>query len=449
MHPLVILLMMGTIGVLGLENGLARTPPMGWMSWERFRCNTDCKNDPENCIGERLFRAMGDMLVLGGYQDVGYDTIIIDDCWLDLHRTADGALQPNHDNFPSGVAAMGDYLHKLGLNFGLYEDYGNFTCGGYPGVLQNMEKDAKQFADWGVDYVKLDGCYSEPSSMETGYPQFGAYLNKTGRPMVYSCSWPAYQIGKHPNYPAIAEHCNLWRNFDDISDSWESVLRIVDFYGTNTDDFASLAGPGHWNDPDMLIIGNFGLSLEQSKAQMGMWCMLAAPLIMSNDLRTLRPEFKEILLNRDLIKLDQDPLGIQAKRLVAQQHIHVYSRPVMPLYNGKASVAVAWLSRWTEGTPLKISCTLSSLGLDHPAGYAATDLFTGVELGTFKPSDTFSSSVNPTSILLVKFNILPATEAQMSNMVEKEALQDLGEDWLTVTYPAMEGWRGDTAKFEL
>jgi len=200
---------------------------------------------------------------------------------------------------------------------------------------------------------------------------------------------------------------------------------------------------------DMLIIGNFGLSLEQSKAQMGMWCMLAAPLIMSNDLRTLRPEFKEILLNRELIKLDQDPLGIQAKRLVAQQHIHVYSRPVMPLYKGKASVAVAWLSRWTEGTPLKVSCTLSSLGLDHPAGYAATDLFTGVQLGTFKPSDTFSSSVNPTSILLVKFNILPETDAQISNKIEKETLQEFGGDWLTVTYPAMEGWKGDKSKFEL
>jgi len=422
---------------------------MGWMSWERFRCNTDCVNDPENCIGERLFRQMGDMMVVGGYQEAGYDTVIIDDCWLDRHRSSDGSLQPNAANFPSGIGAMSAYLHKLGLKFGLYEDYGNYTCGGYPGVLGNMERDAKQFADWGVDYVKLDGCYSEPSTMETGYPEFGSYLNKTGRPMVYSCSWPAYQIGDHPNYPAIAEHCNLWRNFDDISDSWESVLSIIDFYGTDTDSFSSYAGPGHWNDPDMLIIGNYGLSLDQARAQMGMWCMLAAPLIMSADLRNIRPEFRDILLNRDLIKLDQDPLGKQAKRILVQQHIHVYTRPVMPMYKDKASVAVAWLSRWTEGTPLTVSCNLTSLGLDHPQGYLATDLFTGRQLGTFKPEDTFTSSVNPTSILLVKFSILPGSvHNHKSNTVNTiNTVNRERDQWLTVTYPGLR--KPDITKGEL
>jgi len=419
---------------------------MGWMSWERFRCNIDCVNDPENCIGERLFRQMGDMLVVGGYLDAGYNTIIIDDCWLDLHRTSDGALQENSANFPSGLHALSAYLHKLGLNFGLYEDYGNFTCGGYPGVLRYMEESAKQFADWGVDYVKLDGCYSEPSTMETGYPEFGSYLNKTGRPMVYSCSWPAYQIGNHPDYPAIAEHCNLWRNFDDIEDSWESVLTIIDWFGDDSDNLSQYAGPGHWNDPDMLIIGNFGLSLDQAMAQMGMWCMLAAPLIMSSDLRTMRPEFREILLNRALIKLDQDPLGKQAKRILAGQHIHVYTRPVMPIYKEKTSVAVAWLSRWNSGTPLKVSCNLTSLGLDHPAGYQATDLFTDRDLGIFHPEDTFTSSVNPTSILLVRFNVLPNSHKHPEE--EKEILEtnkdwvrisgkEIQEDWLTVTYPGV------------
>jgi len=400
------LLLLQSVFVTGLDNGLALTPPMGWLSWERFRCNTDCDNDPEFCIGENLFRQMADMLVTGGYKEVGYDTVIIDDCWLDTKRSPEGKLQPDPKRFPSGIPALADYIHKLGLKFGIYEDYGNLTCGGYPGILGHLETDANTFAEWGVDYVKLDGCYSEPSTMDAGYPEFGAYLNKTKRPMVYSCSWPAYQIGNNPNYKSIAQHCNLWRNFDDIYDSWDSVLGIINYYGDDKDGFGKFAGPGHWNDPDMLIIGNYGLSLDQARAQMGMWCMLAAPLIMSADLRTIRPEFKEILLNRNLIKLNQDPLGVQAKRIVAGQNIDVYSRPVMPVFGDKNSVAVAFLNKWTAGTPLKVSFKLTELGLDHPGGYRASDVFTSKDLGSFKPRDIFNGIVNPTGILVVKFSIL-------------------------------------------
>merc|ERR1711892_1302782 len=356
-------------GVSALDNGVSRTPPMGWLSWERFRCNTDCENDPEYCIGERLFREMSDMMAVGGYLEAGYDTIIIDDCWLDHKRSADGKLQADPKRFASGIPSLSDYIHKLGLKFGIYEDYGNFTCGGYPGILGHMETDAKTFAEWNVDYVKLDGCYSDPSTMETGYPDFGRYLNETKRPMVYSCSWPAYQIDQHPDYESIAEHCNLWRNFDDITDSWD-----------------------------------YGLSLDQSKAQMGMWCMFAPPLIMSADLRSIRPEFKEIMLNRNVIKLNQDPMGIQAKRIIKGKEIDVYSRPVMPVYKGKTSVAVAFLNRWNEGTPLEVKFTLKDLGLDHPGGYQAFEIFTGKKLGSYKPGDSFSGSVNPTGILLVRFN---------------------------------------------
>ena len=184
--------------------------------------------------------------------------------------------------FPPSLLLLRKHLFK--------QDYGNLTCGGYPGILGHLEDDANTFAEWGkfwnkwsmahftppgVDYVKLDGCYSEPSTMDAGYPEFGMYLNKTKRPMVYSCSWPAYQIGQNPNYKSIAEHCNLWRNFDDIYDSWDSVLGIINYYGEDKDGFGQFAGPGHWNDPDMLIIGNYGLSLDQAWAQMGMWAMFA------------------------------------------------------------------------------------------------------------------------------------------------------------------------------
>jgi len=423
-------------GVFGLENGLARTPPMGWLSWERFRCNTDCENDPEYCIGERLFREMSDMMAVGGYLEAGYDTIIIDDCWLDHKRSADGKLQADPKRFASGIPSLSDYIHKLGLKFGIYEDYGNFTCGGYPGILGHMETDAKTFAEWNVDYVKLDGCYSDPTTMETGYPDFGRYLNETKRPMVYSCSWPAYQIDQHPDYESIAEHCNLWRNFDDITDSWDSVLSIIDWYGDDKDGFSKFAGPGQWNDPDMLIIGNYGLSLDQSKAQMGMWCMFASPLIMSADLRSIRPEFKEIMLNRNVIKLNQDPMGIQAKRIIKGKEIDVYSRPVMPVYKGKTSVAVAFLNRWNEGTPLKVKFTLKDLGLDHPGGYQAFEIFTGKKLGSYKPGDSFSGSVNPTGILLVRFNVM----AKASGYKEVTSSASIGEG-IDITYPGLTGWK--------
>jgi len=240
-----------------------------------------------------------------------------------------------------------------------------------------------------------------------GYPQFGRYLNLTGRPMVYSCSWPAYQIGDNPNYTAIAENCNLWRNFDDIDDSWTSLLSIIDFYGDNKDKFAGFSGPGKWNDPDMLIIGNFGLSLDQARVQMGMWCLFAAPLIMSNDLRNIRPEFKQILLNREAIKIDQDPLGIQAKRIIRNGNIDIFSRPVLPSYKNENSAAVGFLNRWSAGTPLRVRVKLNALGLSHAAGYAARDVFSGKPLGKFLPGDTFVADVNPTGFLFVRFNILP------------------------------------------
>jgi len=441
------LLVLRLATVVALDNGLARTPPMGWMSWERFRCNTDCTTYPEQCISERLFREMADLLLVGGYRDAGYEYVIIDDCWLAHERDKNGKLAPDGSRFPSGIPALSSYIHKLGLKFGIYEDYGNFTCGGYPGILGHMKTDAQTFADWNVDYVKLDGCYSDPNTMIVGYPLFGRYLNETGRPIVYSCSWPAYQIGDNPNYAAIAEHCNLWRNFDDIDDSWTSLLSIIDFYGDDKDKFGSFAGPGKWNDPDMLIIGNFGLSLDQAKVQMGMWCLFAAPLIMSNDLRNIRPEFREILLNREAIKIDQDPLGIQAKRIIRSGNIDIFSRPVMPSYKKEYSAAVGFLNRYTSGTPLRVRVKLTALGLHHTAGYAAKDVFSGKLYGKFHPDDTFVADVNPTGFLFVRFNVLPgdgnsylASEGRESNEVHQSSADT---PLVEVEAQGLTGWRSE------
>jgi len=391
-----------------LDNGLAMTPPMGWLAWERFRCNTDCENDPHNCISERLFMQMADLLISDGYYDAGYRYINIDDCWLAHERDRRGKLQPDATRFPSGIKALGDYVHSKGLKFGIYEDYGNYTCAGYPGILGHLKEDADTFESWGVDYVKLDGCYSHPNDMDKGYPEFGYWLNQTGRPMIYACSWPVYQTysGMTPNYTSIINTCNLWRNFDDIQDSWSSVERTIDYYGDNQDIIIANAGPGHWNDPDMLIIGNFGLSYEQCKTQMAMWAIFAAPLLMSVDLRTLKPDYKAILKNKKIINVNQDLLGIQGRRIYKQKGIEIWARPIMPVYRAKYSYAIVFLNRRTDGTPSEVSVTLKELGLDNPTGYHIEDLYDEHVYGVVTPDRRFKVDVNPSgSVVMIRCDI--------------------------------------------
>ncbi|KAM7182465.1 alpha-N-acetylgalactosaminidase isoform 2-T2 [Macrochelys suwanniensis] len=239
---------------LALENGLMRAPPMGWLAWERFRCNIDCKTDPDNCISEKLFVDMVDRLADDGWKELGYVYVNIDDCWMAKKRDAMGQLIPDPERFPRGIKALADYAHSRGLKLGIYGDMGTYTCGGYPGTtLDRVEQDALTFAEWGVDMLKLDGCYSSEEEQAQGYPKMAMALNATGRPIAYSCSWPAYQGGLPPkvNYTLLANICNLWRNYGDIQDSWNSILSIVDWFSANQDVLQPVSGPGHWNDPDM------------------------------------------------------------------------------------------------------------------------------------------------------------------------------------------------------
>ncbi|XP_064481592.1 hemicentin-1-like isoform X2 [Ornithodoros turicata] len=290
---------------------------MGWLSWERFLCNVDCKKDPDNCISERLYKTMAGILNSEGYLAAGYEYVNIDDCWMSDKRDVDGRLQPNATRFPSGIKSLADYVHQNGLKLGIYQDCGTKTCGGYPGSLGYYHIDAETFASWEVDMLKLDGCYAVPALMDVLYPRVTRALNSTGREILFSCSWPAYQVdeGKKPDYPSIAKNCNMWRNYNDIADSWASVTSIIDYYASVQDDLVAVSGPGRWSDPDMLMIGNYGLSLDQSKAQMAIWAILAAPLFMSTDLRTIRKEHKEILTNGRVIAINQDRLGRMGYRV--------------------------------------------------------------------------------------------------------------------------------------
>ena len=355
---------------------------------------------------------MADLMVVDGWLDAGYTFLMMDDCWPSKNRTAEGKLQADPDRFPSGIKSLADYVHKLGLKFGIYEDFGVKTCAGYPGSQGHLQTDAQTFADWGVDYVKMDGCNSEPRDMDVGFPQFGSALNGTGRPMVYQCEWPLYQAahGLTPNYTAVKQHCNLWRNFYDVQDNWNNVQGILEYYGNDKDGFLEVAGPGGWNDPDMLVIGNFGLSYEQSKAQMSLWAVFAAPLIMSNDLRDLRAEYKAILQHREVIKISQDPLGRSGRRVGRTKHVDFFTRPVYPQYGGRFSQAVVVLNRWQDGgLPLAVRFSPHYLGLSDGL-YSVTDVWTGDSLGRLTPGQELKLLVPPMGVRLLRFNLVKIIE---------------------------------------
>lgn len=384
----------------GLNNGLALTPPMGWLTWERFRCNTNCAKDPDNCISEWLIKAMADRLVEDGYAAAGYKYITIDDCWPEPERDKDGRLQPDHKRFPSGIKALADYVHSKGLKFGIYEDFGVKTCAGYPGSEFYMQTDANTFAEWGVDLLKFDGCNSDYYDSPYGYPAMEMYLNKTGRPIVYSCEWPLYdRAAKKPsNYTAISETCNFWRNFDDIQDSWDSLKGVIGYYMLNLDNFTEASKPGAWNDPDMLDIGNYGLSHEQERLQMAMWAIFAAPLIMSVDLRTIHPRSKEILLNKRVIAVNQDKLGIQGHlQYTESNYLFVWVRPILP----RGSAAVVFSSFAEGGGPTKMTVPFTKLGLTNENGYNVTETFDGKYLGEYKSTANFTCFVNPTGVFMI------------------------------------------------
>ena len=398
----------------------------------RFRCTTDCEEYPEHCISERLFREMADMMVVDGWLDAGYTFLMMDDCWPSKNRSADGRLEADPDRFPAGIKSLADYVHKLGLKFGIYEDFGVKTCAGYPGSQGHLQTDAQTFADWGVDYVKMDGCNSDPRDMDLGFPQFGAALNATGRPMVYQCEWPLYQAahGITPNYTAIRQTCNLWRNFYDVQDNWNSVQGIVEYYGNNEDGFLEIAGPGGWNDPDMLVIGNFGLSYEQSKAQMSLWAVLAAPLIMSNDLRDIRPEMKALLQHREVIGVSQDPLGLPGRRVGRTRFLDFFLRPVVPVYRGRTSQAVVVFNRRQDGgVPRLVRLSPRLLGLEGGV-YRVTDLWSGEDLGLLGPDHQVRLLVPPMGVRMLRYSTTGVSRSNGSHF-RFNLVKIITEDWQT------------------
>jgi len=372
--------------VSAYDNGVARTPPMGWNSWNHFGCNT-------SLLTENLFMEMAAAMAKNGMKDVGYEYINLDDCWLAKTRDAQGRLQPDPFRFPSGIKALAAYVHSLGLKFGIYEDTGYLTCGGYPGSQGYFAQDVNSYVEWDVDYVKLDGCYTNIADMKTIYTLNSILLNETGKQMVYSCSWPTYAnlFNYSFSYTYIASICNLWREWKDIRDEWASWTEILDYQESSN--LAQYAGPGNWNDPDMLEVGNGGQTNVEYQSMFSMWSMLAAPLIAGNDLRNMSSETLAILTASEVIAVDQDPLGKQGKRVVKQGLLEVWVREL-----AGNTLAVALFNRGNETSAITAEWT--DIGLSATTAADVRDLWARSDLGTFTGS--YSAKVVSHGTVLVK-----------------------------------------------
>ncbi len=306
--------------------GLALTPPMGWNSWNTFANN----------INEAVVRETADAMVANGMRDAGYIYIVIDDAWERKTRDEKGNLVADPEKFPSGMKALGDYLHAKGFKFGIHSCAGTKTCSGYPGGRGHEFQDALSYASWGVDYLKYDWCEHGTADARETYKTMRDALYTAGRPVVFSlCEW-----GQNKPWEWATDIGHLWRTTGDIYDSydgrksWEmGWKRILDLQYTlvdsnGPDGLGKFAGPGHWNDPDMLEVGNEGLTFAESRAHFSLWCIIAAPLIAGNDLRHMKPEVHAILTNKELLAIDQDALGKQGFRQLADptKHIEVWAK---------------------------------------------------------------------------------------------------------------------------
>lgn len=306
-----------------LANGLGSTPPMGWNSWNHFNC----------IIDEKMIRDTADALVSTGLAKLGYRYVNIDDCWAEISRDDKGYLVPKKSTFPSGMKALADHVHGKGLKLGIYSDAGYFTCSKQmPGSLGHEEQDAKTFASWGIDYLKYDNCNNDGSKPLVRYPVMTQALMNAGRPIFFSlCEWgdmhPAtwgFKIG------------NSWRTTNDISDNWDSMISRAD----QNEVYAEYARPGGWNDPDMLEIGNGGMTKDEYVVHFSLWAISKAPLLIGCDVRNTTKDILDIIANKEAIAINQDKLGVQAKKVRMEGDWEVWAGPL-----SKYRVALVILNR--------------------------------------------------------------------------------------------------------
>jgi alpha-galactosidase len=347
------------------SNGLALTPPMGWNSWNHFQTTIDDKS----------VREMADAMVASGLRDAGYVYLVIDDGWQG-RRDEKGKLHPN-SKFPD-MKALADYIHSKGLKFGLYSSPGPLTCGSYLGSHGYEVEDANSFARWGIDFLKYDLCsayelYTKQTEVRALFQKMGEALQATGRPIVYSVNYNVNGVTGPWGHKVGA---NLWRTSDDIADAWD----VMASNGFQSHGDRRYVAPGAWNDPDMLEVGNGGMSLEEYRTHFTLWAMLAAPLLLGNDLHAMTPQIRDLLTNREVIAVDQDRLGKPGRRVLRNNDVEIWTKPMS---DGKTAVAIfnrgkhpaAVSVRWAElelADPRQVRDLWAHADLENPGGIYAT-----------------------------------------------------------------------------
>jgi alpha-galactosidase len=356
-------------------NGLAKTPPMGWNSWNKFAGRID----------DKAVRAVADAMVTSGMRDAGYVYVNIDDTW-EAGRDAQGNILSN-EKFPD-MKALADYVHSKGLKIGIYSSPGRKTCAGFEATYGHEEQDARTFAGWGIDYLKYDWCSASAvyhrDDMAPAYQKMALALRATGRPIIFSLC----QYGwLHVEQWGAQAGGNLWRTTGDISDRWDSMSRI----GFGQDGHEKYAGPGHWNDPDMLEIGNGGMTHDEYVTHMTLWCLLAAPLLAGNDIAAMSADTTAILTNKEAIAVNQDAKGVQGHRVAQEGSLEVWAKPL-----ADGSVAVGLFNRGDDTA--KVTVRFADAGARSSA--KLRDLWKHEDLGAFK--DQFTADVPKHGAVLIK-----------------------------------------------
>ena len=359
-------------------NGLAKTPPMGWNSWNLFAGRID----------DKIVREMADAMVSSGMRDAGFIYLNIDDTW-EGDRDANGVIHSNN-KFPD-MKALADYVHSKGLKFGIYSSPGPYTCAGYEGSYAHEAQDAKTYAAWGVDYLKYDWCSAgglyPDSAMRAVYQKMAEALRATNRPIVYSLC----QYGKENVWEWGAEAGgNLWRTTDDINDTYKRMMEIVDTQSA----IAKWAGPGHWNDPDMLEVGNGGMTPDEYRTHMSLWAMFAAPLLAGNDVRAMSADTRAILLNKDVIAIDQDPLGQQGQLALKRSDVDYWKRQL-----SGGGVAIAAVNR--SSSPLAVNILWRELKVD--GNLVFKDVWSGMQI---KGSSDSTLTIQAHGVVLLRSELV-------------------------------------------
>ena len=345
------------MGLGTLSDGLATTPPMGWNSWNRFG----------PFISERLVLETAEALITSGLREAGYRYVVIDDAWHESVRNDDGDLVENRWAFPHGMAWLASEVRRRGLRFGLYTCAGSRTCQGYPASRGCEERDARRFASWGVDFVKVDWCHSEGLHGPGTYARWSEAIRATGRPMILSiCEW-----GRSRPWEWAGRVGHLWRTAPDIADTWPSLMATLD----RQLELHPYAGPGHWNDPDMLEVGNGGMSDVEYRTHFSLWAMLAAPLMAGNDVRAMSESTRSILAATEVVAIDQDPLGRQARRVRVDGDRELWVREL-----ADGARAVLLLNRGAASA--RADLTWDEAGLDPLAPMIVRDVWARADVAT-------------------------------------------------------------------